>query len=47
MALLSGSVEFTVGNIISGALPVVKLRVKLLASAMPSVFLDPVVIVPV
>ena len=47
VALLIGSIEFTIGNIRSGALTVVKLTVLLLASALPAISLAPVVTVAV
>jgi hypothetical protein len=44
VALASGAVELTVGAVVSGATPVVKVQVKALASALPATSLTSVVI---
>ena len=47
VALFAGSVEVTVGAVVSAVAPVVKLQTKLLASGLPARSLAPVVIVTV
>src|ERR1041385_972754 len=47
VAALAGSVELTVGRVVSGAAPVVKLHPKLLSSRLPARSFAPVVIVAV
>ena len=47
VAALAGTVRLTVGAVVSGAAPVVKLHTKSLASALPARSLAPVVIVAV
>src|SRR5256885_1576757 len=47
VAALAGTVKLTVGAVVSGVAPVVKLQTKLLASALPARSLAPVVIVAV
>ena len=47
VAALAGDVEDTVGGVKSGAAPVVKLQVKLAASALPAASLAAVVMVAV
>src|SRR5439155_790655 len=43
VAPLAGTVAFTVGGVVSGVTPVVKLQQKPVASALPARFLAPVV----
>ena len=47
VAALAGTVELTVGAVVSGVAPVVKVHTLLTASALPAKSLDPVVIVAV
>jgi hypothetical protein len=47
VAEFAGTVELTVGGVVSGAAPVVKLQTKLLTIALPARSLAPVVIVAV
>ena len=47
VAALAGSVELTVGAVVSGVTPVVKLQLKPVASALPARSLTPVVMVAV
>ena len=47
VAALAGTVRITVGAVVSGVAPVVKLQTKLLASALPARSRVPVVIVAV
>ena len=47
VAPLTGLVEVTVGGVVSGVAPVVKVHAKLLASALPARSLAPVVMVAV
>jgi hypothetical protein len=47
VALLAGLVDEMVGGVVSGAVPVVKVQVWLLASALPALSFPPVVIVAV
>ena len=45
--VVTGTVDVTMGRVVSGAIPVVKVHTKLLANAMPVVSVAPVVIVAV
>ena len=47
VAALPGTVELTVGRVVSAVAPLVKLQAKLLASALPNLSRAPVVIVAV
>ena len=47
VALGAGTVEVTVGGVVSGVAPVVKVHTKLLASALPARSLAPVVMAAV
>src|SRR5438046_2842694 len=47
VAPLAGTVKLTVGGVVSGVAPVVKLQLKFAASALPAKSLAPVVIVAV